>query len=118
VERASLNGGFGKAYHLAPSDLVFDGPANDELADAEQPALDHMNADHSDAIDVYARAFAKATNGGWSLIGIDAEGIDIACGDDSRRVFFVEPLGSAGELRQTLVGLAQQGRQSIAQPPD
>lgn len=118
VERASLNGGFGKAYHLARSDLVFDSPANDELADAEQPALDHMNADHSDAIDVYARAFAKATNDGWSLIGIDAEGIDIACGDDSRRVFFVEPLGSAGELRQTLVGLAQQGRQSIAQPPD
>ena len=68
-----------------------------------------MNADHSDAIDVYARAFAKATDDGWSLIGIDAEGIDIACGDDSRRVFFAEPLGSAGELRQTLVGLAQQG---------
>ena len=60
------------------TDLVFDGPANDELADAEQPALDHMNADHRDAIDVYARAFAKATDDGWSLTGIDAEGIDIA----------------------------------------
>ena len=55
---------------------------------------------------------------GWSLTGIDAEGIDIACGDDFRRVFFAEPLGSAGELRQTLVGLAQQGRRSIAETRD
>jgi putative heme iron utilization protein len=118
MERASLNGGFGRAYHLTKAELVCAGPATDELADAEQPALDHMNADHSDAIDVYARAFAKADCDGWSLTGIDAEGIDIACGDDFRRVLFVEPLGSAGELRQTLVGLAQQGRQSITETRD
>ena len=68
VERASLNGGFGKAYHLTRADLIFNGPANDELIAAEQPAIDHMNADHSDAIDVYARAFAKATDAGWSMI--------------------------------------------------
>jgi len=118
VERANLNGGFGKAYHLTRAELVFDGPATDELADAEQPALDHMNADHSDAIDVYARAFAGADGGGWSLTGIDAEGIDIACGDDVRRIVFAEPLGSAEQLRQTLVVLAQQGRRSITKMRD
>lgn len=118
IERASLNGGFGKAYLLARTDLVFDGPANDELAEAEQPALDHMNADHADAIDVYARAFAKADAAGWSMTGIDAEGIDIASGDDVRRIFFAEPLAGAAELRQTLVALAQQGRRSIEQISD
>ena len=115
VERASLNGGFGKAYHLARTDLVFDGPANEELIDAEQSALDHMNADHPGAINAYAHAFTKVTNDGWSLTGIDAEGIDIACGDDCRRIFFAEPLANAGELRPTLVSLAQQARRSIEQ---
>ena len=77
-----------------------------------------MNADHRDAIDVYARAFAKADGDGWSLTGIDAEGIDIASGDDVRRIFFAEPLASAAELRPTLVALAQQGRRSIQQTRD
>jgi putative heme iron utilization protein len=115
VDRASLNGGFGKAYHLARADLVFDGPANSELIEAEQPAIDHMNADHGDAIDIYARAFARASEAGWSITGIDAEGIDIACGDDFRRILFAEPLASAAALRPTLVALAQQGRRSIEQ---
>jgi heme iron utilization protein len=118
LERASLNGGFGKAYRLTRAALIVEGQATDELAAAEQPALDHMNADHSDAIDVYARAFAKADGGTWSLTGIDTDGIDIACGDDIRRIFFAEPLGSAAALRPTLVGLAQQGRRSIAKTRD
>ena len=45
-------------------------------------------------------------------------GFDIACGDDSRRVFFAEPLGSAEQLRPILVELARQGRRSIAQTCD
>ena len=76
----------------------------------EQGALDHMNSDHRDAIDVYARAFAKADGSGWSLTGIDAEGIDLALGDDVRRVFFDRPLAGAAEMRPVLVALAQRGR--------
>jgi heme iron utilization protein len=114
VERASLNGGFGKAYHLARPDLVPDLAANAELADAEQGALDHMNADHRDAVDIYAHAFAKAAGEGWTLTGIDAEGLDLALGDDSRRIFFDAPLAGAGALRQTLVAMAQAGRRLLA----
>jgi putative heme iron utilization protein len=110
VDRASLNGGFGKAYQLDHADLVADLAANAELADAEQGALDHMNSDHRDAIDVYAQAFAKADGSGWSLTGIDAEGIDLALGDDVRRVFFDQPLAGAAEMRPMLVALAQRGR--------
>jgi putative heme iron utilization protein len=109
-ERASLNGGFGKAYLLSRDDLLTAGPAVAELAASEQPALDHMNADHLDAIAVYARHFAKAAGDGWIMTGIDLEGIDLACGDEVRRVFFPMPLGSAGELRKTLVELASAGR--------
>src|SRR4029453_3153281 len=45
VQRASLNGGFGKAYQLGRDELVPEFAANAELATAEQPALDHMNRD-------------------------------------------------------------------------
>ena len=110
VERAGLNGGFGKAYLLDRSDVIAELPANEALGGSEQAALDHMNADHRNAIDVYAHAFAGASGDGWTLTGIDAEGMDIMLGDDGRRVFFEAPLSGAAELRKMLVALVQQGR--------
>ena len=113
IERASLNGGFGKAYLLAGDELRASYSLNEALAAAEAGALAHMNSDHGDAIDVYARAFAKSKEDGWTLTGIDAEGIDIARGDDSRRVFFDAPLQSAADLRDVLIKLAMTGRKLI-----
>ncbi|MGI6851858.1 HugZ family protein [Mesorhizobium sp. 1B3] len=107
---ASLNGGFGKAYLLGRADLLVESAATDELAAREQGAIDHMNEDHADAIAVYARQFAKASGDGWVITGLDADGIDIANGDDIRRIFFPQPLAGAGELRQALVDLAKAGR--------
>lgn len=107
---ASLNGGFGKAYLLGRADLLAEGAATEELAVREQGAIDHMNEDHADAIAVYARQFAKAPGDGWVITGLDADGIDIANGDDVRRIFFPHPLADAGELRQALVDLAKAGR--------
>ncbi len=113
IERASLNGGFGKAYQLTRDDLLFAGTVNDELASSEQSALDHMNADHRDAVDIYARAFAKADVDGWAMSGIDAEGFDIVLGEDSRRIFFDSPLSAASEMRHRLVALAGEGRRKV-----
>ncbi|HWK67316.1 MAG TPA: HugZ family protein [Rhizobiaceae bacterium] len=113
---ASLNGGFGKAYVLDRSDLLANGPATQELAAREQGAIDHMNADHADAVAIYARQFAKAHGDGWIITGLDAEGIDIANSDDVRRVFFPRSLAGADELRQALVELAKAGRALEANP--
>jgi putative heme iron utilization protein len=110
MERASLNGGFGKAFLLDRADLVTDSPASEALAEAEQGAVDHMNADHRDAIALYARHFAGAADGDWIMTGIDAEGIDIASGDRSRRIFFPAPLATTTEMRKTLVAMAQEAR--------
>ncbi|WP_040594153.1 HugZ family protein [Mesorhizobium metallidurans] len=109
-ERASLNGGFGKAYLLDRADLVTTAPIVEELAAGEQSALDHMNADHRDAIAIYADHFAKAAGGDWVVTGFDADGMDMASGDDVCRVFFPEPLQAARELRQVLVDMAKTGR--------
>lgn len=110
IERASLNGGFGKAYLLGHADLVVDGPINEALAGSEQAALDHMNSDHLDAIAVYARHFARAKGEGWTLTGFDADGMDLVLGDEARRVLFPEPLQAAQDLRVTLVEMARAGR--------
>ncbi len=110
IERASLNGGFGKAFLLTRDDLLTGGPAFAELALTEQSALDHMNADHHDAIDLYACHFTGATSAGWTLTGIDADGFDLANGDDVRRIFFPAPLAAASDLRPALVEMAKTAR--------
>jgi putative heme iron utilization protein len=110
VERGSLNGGFGKAYLLKREELILSGPATEELAASEQAAIDHMNADHGDAIDIYAQFYGGASGDGWKLTGFDADGMDLARGDEVRRVFFPQPLVSARDLRPMLVQMAKEGR--------
>ena len=109
-ERASLNGGFGKAYLLQRDDLLLSGPVVEELAGSEQSALDHMNTDHLDAIAAIARHVTGTDARGWLMTGIDPEGIDLACGDDTERANFPEPLSDAGNLRSALVDLTRRAR--------
>ena len=109
-ERASLNGGFGKAYLLERDDFITSGPVVEELAASEQPSLDHMNADHRDAIAIYARHFGRAEGDGWIATGFDADGMDLAALDAVCRVFFPQPLAAARELRVVLVEMAKTGR--------
>ena len=109
-ERASLNGGFGKAYLLERDDFITSGPVVEELAASEQPSLDHMNADHRDAIAIYARHFGRAEGDGWIATGFDADGMDLAASDAVCRVFFPQSLAAARELRVVLVEMAKTGR--------
>ena len=108
--RASLNGGFGKAYMLQRADPILEGQIVADLAASQQGALDHMNAEHRDAIAVYARHFARTAGEGWLLTGLDPEGMDIAVGDEVRRITFPTPLRDARDLRGVLVEMARQGR--------
>jgi putative heme iron utilization protein len=106
IERSSLNGGFARAYRLIRGDVVLSGPAVAAIAAGEQSALEHMNADHADALDFYARHFAGARDSGWRAVAIDPEGMDLQRSDSTRRVFFPEPVGNPAELRRMLVNLA------------
>jgi len=109
VEKASLNGGFGKAYALTRDDLLSPGPIADFSA-SEQSALDHMNDDHADAVANYAMHYCKEENGAWLLTGCDPEGIDLALGDKVLRVFFPTPLAAPREAHVRLVEMAKEAR--------
>jgi heme iron utilization protein len=97
--RASLNGGFGRAYALTADDLVISSPATDALAEMEASAIEHMNTDHADAVNHYAKVHCRAPDGDWKIVGIDAAGLDLSDGEALKRLEFETPMRDAAELR-------------------
>lgn len=112
VGGASLNGGFGKAYRLSAADLETISPANAELGEMEQSAIDHMNADHPEAVRSIAATVSKSTRKDWALCGIDADGVDLACSDETLRVFFSNSLNDVSQLKSRLMTLSKSAVQS------
>jgi putative heme iron utilization protein len=107
-ERAHLVGGFGKIRWLEPAELLAL-PALPELAAREEEIVAHMNADHADAVQLYASKLGQAGEG-WRMTGIDREGLDLRRGGDVARLAFDRPLPDAGEARATLVALVRSVR--------
>ena len=107
LEAAHLNGGFARAARYAGDDLM---AGSDALVEIERGAIDHMNADHRDALALYGEVLAGAGPGDWVASGLDPEGLDLICGDRVARVLFDRPIGSAGELRGMLKSLADKAR--------
>lgn len=105
---ASFNGGFGKAYDLTREDLL--SPIDPKLDAMEAEAVEHMNDDHLDAIELYATTLLGLSSGKWRLACLDLEGLDLVRGDDVARLWFEPALSSAAELRPRLVELAKKAR--------
>ncbi|MEP0233796.1 HugZ family protein [Roseibium sp.] len=110
VERASLNGGFAKAYALNKDDLVLPQESWSDLAGAEEGAVGHMNEDHGDAIKLYAEVLLRQPEANWTLASLDPEGMDLQAGDRTARLWFDEPLANMAALRPVLVTLAKSAR--------
>ncbi len=116
IEGASLNGGFGRAYELQPSDILSDPAAARALAEIEPGAVAHMNADHAEALQLYATALLGARKGGWRATGLDPDGLDLASGDAVLRLPFPAPVDGPGPLRRMLAELAARARATQARP--
>ena len=110
LSRASLNGGFGKAFELEKQDLETPVGALADWASMEAGAVAHMNSDHRDAVKLYAQNLLKAEAANWRLACLDPEGIDLVAGDKVRRLWFADRLEDPSELRPALVALALQAR--------
>jgi putative heme iron utilization protein len=110
IIRASLNGGFGKAFELGNEDLLTSIEQPERWAAMEAGAVAHMNEDHQDAVKLYAEVLCKASVANWKLACIDPQGLDLVAGDKVERLWFAEKLNDPEELRPTLVALAMQAR--------
>jgi putative heme iron utilization protein len=110
IEAAHLNGGFARAARLSPAEILTDVGHAEALLAAEEGALAHMNADHRDALGLYATVLAGAGKAEWRATGFDPDGMDLAAGDLTARLPFPERVRDAGALRQVLVRLADDAR--------
>jgi heme oxygenase (biliverdin-IX-beta and delta-forming) len=111
VEDAHYIGGFGRIVDFGPSDLLVGTEGAGDLLAAEAGIIEHMNADHADAIRLYATRLAGAPEGFWRMSGIDPEGCDLICDGNVRRISFKAPVSSPEEARQELVRLAAEARE-------
>ena len=113
VTRAHLVAGFGRIHWIDGAALLYDGSGS-ELASAEGDIVAHMNADHGDALKLYAERLlnlpAAPADDPWRMTGIDPEGFDIAAGAMSARFSFDTAIRTADEARAALVRLAKQAR--------
>ena len=110
VEAAHLNGGFAKAADFPAADILTSLDGADDLIAAEEGALVHMNADHPEALALYATRLAGEPAGRWRATGLDPEGIDLAAGDMTTRVAFPRRVNGPGDLRAVLAEMAAAAR--------
>lgn len=112
--RAHLVAGFGRISWVEASELLFDMSTAAALIEAEAGIIGHMNDDHSDALELYARVLLGRSESSWRLCGIDPEGIDLRTGQAVARLDFDQPIRSPAEARTALVALAARARGALA----
>jgi heme iron utilization protein len=89
------------------------------LAAAEVQALAQMNARHQDALERCAAALAGKPDGPWRAAGIDPEGMDLACGNQTARIVFPRRIRTLEELIEIVPPLAEAARRTPSGPaPD
>ena len=114
VEAAHLNGGFARARDLAAAEVLADLAGAEELLDVETSAVEHMNADHREALALYAEKLAGAPKSAWRATGLDPDGLDLMAGDRAVRVPFGHRVTGAGELRRRLKEMADEARARLS----
>jgi putative heme iron utilization protein len=107
---AHLVAGFGRIVDLKPEQFLTDIADAGALLEAEQGAVEHMNADHREAMNLYATRLLGAEAADWRCTGCDPEGIDMQGASVTLRLDFPERVAGPGELRKVLVKLAEQAR--------
>jgi putative heme iron utilization protein len=117
IGRGHLVAGFGRISWIAADELRFAGAA-DPLAAAEAGIVAHMNADHSDALALYARRLLHRDGTGWRMTGIDPEGIDLRSETETARLDFSATAGGPvldpAAARRALVALSREARAAPA----
>jgi heme iron utilization protein len=109
-EGAHLVAGFGRIVDLPPERFLTDMSDTEALIEAEQGAIEHMNADHRAAMNLYATKLLGAEQADWRCTGCDPDGIDLQAGAKTLRLEFPRRIVTPAALRRVLKELADQAR--------
>jgi len=105
-------GGFGVMGWVSASD--YDGSQPDPLADSMAEIIQHMNADHKDALVLFARKFARIESQEATMIAVDRLGFNLRLktqdGVRGARIAFLREVRNTAEARKVLVEMVQQAR--------
>jgi heme iron utilization protein len=107
---AHLVAGFGRIVDLKPEQFLTDISDAAPLLEAEQGAVDHMNADHREAMNLYATKLLGAESADWRCTGCDPEGMDLQADTTTLRLEFPRRIVTPAALRQVLKQLAEKAR--------
>jgi putative heme iron utilization protein len=110
VVSAHLNGGFARAADLRADDIITNLEGAAEIVEIEEGAVAHMNADHPDAVRLYATKLLGEPDGAWEVTGVDPDGLDLALGDRVARMPFAQRVTTALALRKLLAEWASRAR--------
>jgi putative heme iron utilization protein len=106
-------GGFGVMGWVTAADYAAAAP--DPLATAAQGILDHMNADHSDALVLLTRVHAKLEAETATMTSVDRLGFHVRVltpgGVKGARIPFLREVSTPTETRTVLVEMVKQARQ-------
>lgn len=105
-------GGFGVMGWIPASE--YDRAQPDPLADAAAGIVQHMNADHKDALILLAREFARIEAQEAATTSVDRLGFDVRLktkgGVRGARIAFLREVSNPAETRKVLVEMVQQAR--------
>ena len=105
-----LVAGFGRIIDLKPAQFLTDISDAADLLEAEAGAVEHMNEDHREAMNLYATRLLGAGAAEWRCTGCDPEGLDMQAEGQTLRLEFPERVRTGTELRKILVRLAGEAR--------
>jgi hypothetical protein len=107
-------GGFGVMGWVPASE--YDHAQPDPLADSTAEIIQHMNADHKDALILIARAFAAIDSREATMTSVDRLGFHVRLktpdGMRGARIAFLREVGNPKEARDVLIEMVRQARQS------
>jgi putative heme iron utilization protein len=98
--------GFGGLHWIVGEHYV----APTSLVDVEEAVLEHMNADHADALRDCCRYAHGVEPLDVTMIGVDPDGFDVRTEGGLLRVDFDAPLSGPDQIRSALLVLAQRAR--------
>ncbi len=108
-------GGFGVMGWVSDSD--YDHAQPDPLADATGEIIQHMNADHKDALILLARVFARIESQEATMTAVDRLGFHVRLktqdGMRGARIAFLREVSNPAETRKVLVEMVQQARSEV-----
>lgn len=109
-------GGFARAERIRAAALAPEPAAVAAVLAAEPDIIDHVNADHADAVTAIAQGLLGAGPGAWRLVAVDVDGCDLSEGNRTVRLAFLTPVSDAEGVRAGLIRAAREGRARSTQP--